>query len=116
MLWGTYRALVNCSVIGVTFGFRHQLELLGLGYKLAVINGMVVFKVGASHEIFYKIPAACLLKVITPTRLLVKSIDASRAGSITSSIYELRKPDAYKGKGIRWDVKSLFLKEGKKQK
>jgi len=116
MLWGTYRTLVSCAVMGVMFGFRHQLELFGLGYKVGIINGMVVLRVGTSHEISYRVPSFCLVKAITPTRLLVKSVDAAQAGSVAASLYTLRKPDTYKGKGIRWHVKPVILKEGKKQK
>lgn len=116
MLWGTYRALVSCSVIGVMFGYRHQLDLFGLGYKVSVVDGLAVFRVGTSHEISYDIPMSCVVKSITGTRLVVKSVDVAQAGSVAASLYTLRKPDAYKGKGIRWDVKPLVLKEGKKQK
>lgn len=114
--WGTLRALLQNLVIGVSFGFSQTLELFGLGYKGSIELNVLKLRVGTSHELVMPMVNNVNLKMLTNTLIAIKSMNSADLGTMAYKIYQLRKPDVYKGKGVRWNMRKVILKEGKKQK
>lgn len=114
--WGTYRNLIASMITGVSSGFQQNLELFGIGYKGAIQGTVLKLKPGTSHELIYQIPEHCNAKFLTPTLLSIYGANNQLVKETAVQIHNLRKPDAYKGKGIRLVGKTIRLKEGKKQK
>ena len=112
-LHGTTRALVNNMIVGTTEGFKKTLEIVGIGYK-AVLNGKtLVLSLGYSHDINYDIEEGITIEVPNPTTIIVSGIDKQRVGEVASQIRAFRKPEPYKGKGIRYQGEHIIHKEGK---
>lgn len=114
-LWGTYRSLINNMIIGVSRGFTVKLELVGVGYRASKNNNNLVLKLGYSHDVIYEVPEYVTVECIKPTLISVNGIDKQQVNQIASNIRSFRKPDAYKGKGIRYYGEVIKLKEGKKK-
>lgn len=114
-LWGTYRSLINNMVIGVSRGFSTKLELVGVGYRAIQNNSELVLKLGYSHDVVYSIPNNVIIECIKPTLISVNGINKQEVNQIAANIRSFRKPDAYKGKGIRYYGEVIKLKEGKKK-
>jgi large subunit ribosomal protein L6 len=120
---GLARALANNAVVGVTEGFKKELDVVGVGYKADVQGKKIVFALGYSHPIEYPLPDGIEAKaerVNTKTSinqyqltLTLTGIDKQRLGQVAAELNRLRKPDAYKGKGIRYADKFYKLKPGK---
>ena len=120
---GLARALANNAVVGVTEGFKKELDVVGVGYKADVQGNKIVFALGYSHPIEYQLPAGIEAKaerVNTKTSinqyqltLTLTGIDKQRLGQVAAELNRLRKPDAYKGKGVRYADKLYKLKPGK---
>ena len=115
---GLYRALVHNMVVGVSEGFTIQQELVGVGYRVAVQGQLLVFSLGYSHEIQMMLPAE--IKAELPEirkgenpRLLLKSCDKQLLGQVAAKIRSFRKPEPYKGKGIKFVGEQLRRKAGK---
>ena len=112
-LHGTTRALLNNMIVGTTDGFKKTLEIVGIGYK-AVLNGKtLVLSLGYSHDINYYIEEGITIEVPNPTTIIVSGIDKQRVGEVASQIRAFRKPEPYKGKGIRYQGEHIIHKEGK---
>src|SRR5919106_4655701 len=101
-LQGLVRALVANMVEGVTKGFEKQLEIQGVGYRVQAQGGDLVFSLGYSHQIPVKAPSGITFEVSSPTRFSVKGIDKQQVGQVAADIRRLRRPDPYKGKGVRY--------------
>ncbi len=114
--WGTYRSLVNQSVIGASQGFLKTLELVGLGFRGYLQFNNLFFRLGFSHEIREEIPVGVSIKFVTPTNLLLRSHNSKVLSQLVYKLYSLRKPDPYKGKGVRSPDRIWIQKEGKKKK
>ena len=114
--WGTYRNLIAQIIIGINSGFQQNLELFGIGYKGQVVNDLLRLKPGTSHDLLFNIPKFCSAKFLTPTLLSISGTNKQLVRETAVQIHCLRKPDAYKGKGVRLVGKTITLKEGKKQK
>lgn len=114
-LWGTYRTLINNMVIGVSQGFSIKLELVGVGYRAQVVQDKLRLKLGYSHMIDYPIPADVTIECVRPNLVLLKGIDRQRVHQTAAEIRRYRKPEPYKGKGIRYEGEVIRLKEGKKK-
>lgn len=120
---GLARALANNAVVGVTEGFEKKMDLVGVGYKAEVQGKKIVFALGYSHPVEYALPdgiEASTERVNTKTSinqyqltLTLKGIDKQKLGQVASELNRLRKPDAYKGKGLRYADKLYRLKPGK---
>ena len=120
---GLARALANNAVVGVTEGFKKELDVVGVGYKADVQGKKIVFALGYSHPIEYQLPEGIEAKaerVNTKTSinqyqltLTLTGIDKQRLGQVAAELNRLRKPDAYKGKGVRYADKFYKLKPGK---
>ena len=115
---GLYRALVHNMVVGVSEGFTTQQELVGVGYRVSVQGQLLVFSLGYSHEIHLMLPAE--VKAELPDvrkgenpRLLLKSCDKQLVGQVAAKIRSFRKPEPYKGKGIKFVGEQLRRKAGK---
>ena len=113
-LHGLVRSLVANMVEGVTKGFEKQLEIHGVGYRVQAQGpDQLVFSLGYSHQIPVRAPEGVTFEVATPTRFTVKGIDKQKVGQVAADIRRLRKPDPYKGKGVRYAGEALKLKPGK---
>jgi large subunit ribosomal protein L6 len=120
---GLARALANNAVVGVTEGFKKEMDVVGVGYKADVQGKKIVFALGYSHPIEYPLPEGIEAKaerVNTKTSinqyqltLTLTGIDKQRLGQVAAELNRLRKPDAYKGKGVRYADKTYKLKPGK---
>lgn len=110
---GLFRSLLSNMVIGVSSGFEKNLEIVGVGYRATQQNENIQFQLGYSHEIIFKAPEGITLQVVDPTKVRVKGIDKQKVGQIAANIRELRPPEPYKGKGIRYKGEAVRKKAGK---
>ena len=114
-MWGMSRTLVQNIVLGVTEGFSKQLEISGVGYRAAVQGSGLQLNLGYSHDVIYDIPSDVKIETPKPTEIIVSGIDKQRVGQVAAEIREWRKPEPYKGKGIKYANEYIFRKEGKKK-
>lgn len=114
-LAGTWRALVSNMVQGVTVGFECKLQLVGVGYKAKVEGKVLDLSLGLSHPINYIIPEGIVIETPTQTDIVIKGIDKQLVGQVAANIRSYRKPEPYKGKGIRYLTEVIILKEVKKK-
>ena len=110
---GLTRSLINSMVIGVTEGFKKQLEIIGVGYKAEVKGNKLVLTLGYSHPIEYIIPEGITVAVENNTQITVTGADKQMVGETSAIIRRYRKPEPYKGKGIRYLGEHIIMKEGK---
>ena len=113
-LHGLYRSLLNNLIVGVSEGFKKDLLIEGVGYKAQMKGKAIAFDLGFSHQIQFSIPEGITVKVNTPTSLTVEGIDKQLVGQVAAHIRALRKPEPYKGKGIRYATEQIRRKQGKK--
>jgi large subunit ribosomal protein L6 len=112
---GMSRTQVANLVAGVTTGFRKEMEINGVGYRAAVQGKVLKLSLGYSHDIDFPIPADVTITTPKPTEIVVEGIDQQVVGQVASNIREWRKPEPYKGKGIKYKDEFIFRKEGKKK-
>jgi len=112
-LHGLSRSLVANMVTGVTEGYRKTLEIVGVGYRVQAKGSNLEFSLGFSHPVTVSPPEGITLRVETPTRLVVEGIDKQQVGEVAANIRKLRKPDPYKGKGLRYSGEHIRRKVGK---
>jgi len=110
---GLARALANNAVQGVTGGFTRELDIVGVGYRANLEGQKVVFALGYSHPIEFPIPEGITITIEKQTHLVVAGIDRQKVGQVAAEIHELRSPDPYKQKGIRYVGEVLKKKAGK---
>ena len=115
MQWGTTRALVNNMVTGVSKGFTRNLEINGVGYRAAVQGGNLVLQLGYSHDVTFPIPSDVKITCEKPTSIAITGADRQRVGQIAAVLRAYRKPEPYKGKGIKYSTETVRRKEGKKK-
>ncbi|HZD68449.1 MAG TPA: 50S ribosomal protein L6 [Actinomycetes bacterium] len=115
-LHGLSRSLVANMVEGVTNGFEKRLEIHGVGYRVQIQGNDLVFSLGYSHQVPVRAPEGISFEVATPTRFSVKGIDKQKVGQVAAEIRRLRRPDPYKGKGIRYAGEAVRRKAGKTAK
>ncbi len=113
--WGLTRAQVRNMVEGVTKGYTKTLEIQGVGFKAAASGKSVKLNLGFSHDIDYKIPEGIELKTPKPTEITISGIDKRLVGQVAAEIRAYKKPEPYKGKGIRFSGEYVRSKEGKKK-
>ncbi|HRY99439.1 MAG TPA: 50S ribosomal protein L6 [Bacteroidales bacterium] len=114
---GLYRALINNMVIGVSQGYTQVLELIGVGYRAQVSDGLLDLSLGYSHHIYFELPREISVETTAergknPT-IILKGIDRQLLGQVSAKIRSLRKPEPYKGKGIRYQGEEVRKKAGK---
>ena len=114
-MWGLSRSLVANMVDGVSKGFTRNLVISGVGYRAALDGKILNLQLGYSHDIKYAIPSDIEVKCATPTQIAITGADRQRVGQIAAEIRAFRKPEPYKGKGIRYDDERIIRKEGKKK-
>ena len=112
-LHGLSRSLVANMVTGVTQGYSKRLEIVGVGYRVQQRGANLEFALGFSHPVTVNAPDGITLRVETPTRLVVEGIDKQQVGEVAANIRKLRKPDPYKGKGVRYEGEQIRRKVGK---
>ena len=115
MLWGTSRSLLNSLVHGVDSGFTKSLQIVGVGYRAAVDGRVVRLQLGYSHDINYPIPDGIEVVCPTLTSMTITGANKQRVGQVAAEIRAFRKPEPYKGKGIRYANEIVLRKEGKKK-
>ena len=116
-LHGLMRTLVANMVTGVTTGFTKELEIVGVGYRCAAKGADALeLALGYSHPVFVNAPAGITFEVPAPTRIIVKGIDKEQVGQVAADIRRLRKPEPYKGKGVRYAGEQILRKAGKAAK
>ena len=112
-LHGTTRALIHNMIVGTTEGFKKTLEIVGIGYRAALNGKTLNLNIGYSHEINYPIEDGITIEVPNATTIVVSGIDKQRVGEVAAQIRGFRKPEPYKGKGIRYQGEHIAHKEGK---
>ena len=114
-MWGTTRSLVKNLVVGVSQGFEKKLQIFGVGYRAQLQGRELVLQLGYSHEIRYPVPDGIAIETPSQTEITVSGIDRQKIGQVAAEIRSFRKPEPYKGKGVRYAGEHILRKEGKKK-
>jgi large subunit ribosomal protein L6 len=112
---GTTRALVNNMVIGVSAGFERKLQLVGVGYMAQAKGQVLNLALGFSHPIDYELPDGVVAETPNQTEILIKGVDKQLVGQVAAEIRDFRRPEPYKGKGVRYADEVVRRKEAKKK-
>ena len=112
-LHGLSRALLNNMVVGVSEGFKKELEIQGVGYRAALKGSDLELQVGFSHSVTVQAPDGITFEVPEPTRVIVSGIDKEKVGQVAANVRSVRPPEPYKGKGIRYAGEYVRRKAGK---
>ncbi|CUX97087.1 50S ribosomal protein L6 [Candidatus Hoaglandella endobia] len=115
LLAGTTRSLLNSMLIGVTNGFTKKLSLVGVGYRATIKNNVVNLSLGFSHSIDHKLPAGVTAECFNQTEIVLKGSDKQLVGQVAADLRAYRRPNPYKGKGIRYADEVVYTKEAKKK-
>ena len=113
--WGMSRTMVANCVTGVTEGFKKELEIQGVGYRAQMQGNTLKLNLGLSHDVDYTAPDGVTVTAPKQTEVVVEGIDEQLVGQVAANIRQWRKPEPYKGKGIRYKGEFIFRKEGKKK-
>jgi large subunit ribosomal protein L6 len=114
-MWGTMRANLNNMVIGVSKGFEKKLQLVGVGYRAQAQGDVLNLSLGFSHPVAHKMPAGVKVECPTQTEILIKGSDKQQVGQVAAEVRAYRKPEPYKGKGVRYSDEVVVIKETKKK-
>ena len=112
-LHGLYRALVNNMILGVSEGFQKELNLVGVGYTTEKKGDFLLINLGFSHPIYFQIPEGISVDIPDPTTLVIKGHNKQNVGDMAAKIRSLRKPEPYKGKGVKYSDEVIRRKAGK---
>ena len=112
---GTARALIANMVSGVTKGFEKKLNLVGVGYRAQASGQVLNLTLGFSHPVAHKMPDGIKVETPTQTEIIIKGMDKQRVGQVAAEVRAYRKPEPYKGKGVRYFDEVIVLKETKKK-
>ena len=115
MMWGTTRSLLSNLVTGVSDGFTKRLLITGVGYRAAMQGNELVLQLGHSHEIRYPLPEGISVEVHNQTEIVISGANNQVVGQVAAEIRSYRKPEPYKGKGVRYADEIIIRKEGKKK-
>ncbi len=113
--WGMSRTMVQNLVTGVTDGFKKELEISGVGYRAQMQGNTLKLSLGLSHEVNFDVPEGVTVTTPKQTEIVVEGNDQQLVGQVAANIREWRKPEPYKGKGIKYKDEYIFRKEGKKK-
>lgn len=114
-MWGTMRANLNNMVNGVSKGFEKKLQLVGVGYRAQAQGDTLNLSLGFSHPVAHKMPAGVKVECPTQTEILIKGFDKQQVGQVAAEVRAYRKPEPYKGKGVRYADEVVVIKETKKK-
>lgn len=114
-MWGMQRSMVANIVEGVTEGFSKKLAITGVGYRAQMKGSSLNLQLGFSHDIDFPVPEGIKIETPDQTTVVISGIDKQLVGETAAKIREYRKPEPYKGKGVRYDGEYIFRKEGKKK-
>ena len=114
-MWGTMRANLNNMVTGVSKGFERKLQLVGVGYRAQAQGDVLNLTLGFSHPVAHKMPSGVKVECPTQTEILLKGADKQQVGQVAAEIRAYRKPEPYKGKGVRYADEVVVIKETKKK-
>jgi large subunit ribosomal protein L6 len=114
-MWATTWRLINNLCVGVSQGFEKNLEINGVGYRAQAAGQNLTMQLGFSHEVKYEVPAGVKVEVEKQTAIKVTGIDKQLVGQVAAEIREFKKPEPYKGKGIKYSDERIVRKEGKKK-
>lgn len=114
-IWPTMRTLVYNVIVGVTEGYTKKLEIKGVGYRANLQGKKLVLQLGFSHDVEYDVPEGVAIEVIKQTAITLTGIDKQLVGQVAAKIRGFKKPEPYKGKGIRYEGEFVLIKEGKKK-
>jgi large subunit ribosomal protein L6 len=107
--------MVSNCVEGVANGFKKDLEIVGVGYRAQIQGNVLKLNLGLSHDVNFEIPSDVTVTSAKQTEITIEGVDAQRVGQVAANIREWRKPEPYKGKGIKYKDEYIFRKEGKKK-
>jgi large subunit ribosomal protein L6 len=113
--WGTTRATINNMVKGVSQGYKKTLDITGVGFKAAAQGKKLTLNLGFSHDVIYTVPEGIEVKTPAPTQIEVSGANRQRVGQVAAEIRGYKRPEPYKGKGIRYSDETILRKEGKKK-
>ncbi|MGD9864441.1 MAG: 50S ribosomal protein L6 [Pseudodonghicola sp.] len=113
--WGMSRTQIANLITGVTQGFKKELEIQGVGYRAQIQGNTLKLNLGLSHDVDFEVPAGVTVTAPKQTEIVVEGIDQQLVGQVAANIREWRRPEPYKGKGIRYKGEYIFRKEGKKK-
>jgi large subunit ribosomal protein L6 len=113
--WGMSRTMVANMVTGVTEVFKKELEIQGVGYRAQLQGNSLKLNLGLSHDVDFPIPDGIKVTCPKPTEIIIEGQDAQQVGQVAANIRDWRRPEPYKGKGIRYKGEYIFQKEGKKK-
>ncbi len=113
--WGMSRTVIANLVTGVSTGFKKELEINGVGYRATMQGNTLKLALGYSHDVLFEVPAGVTVTAPKQTEIVVEGTDAQLVGQVAANIREWRKPEPYKGKGIKYKDEYIFRKEGKKK-
>lgn len=113
--WGMSRTVVANMVHGVSNSFKKELEIQGVGYRAQVQGSALKLNLGYSHDVLFDIPQGITVTTPKPTEIIVEGNDIQQVGQVAANIRDWRRPEPYKGKGIRYKGEYIFAKEGKKK-
>ncbi len=114
-LWGTMRAIINNMVVGVSTGFTRNLQINGVGYRAAMQGNKLVLNLGFSHPVEMEIPAGLRVVVENNTTIVITGADKQLLGQFASEVRAKRRPEPFKGKGVKYAEEHIVRKEGKKK-
>lgn len=113
--WGMTRSMIENLVTGVTTGFKKELEIQGVGFRAAMAGNVLKLSLGFSHEVNFEVPKGVTVTAPKQTEIVVEGIDQQLVGQVAANIRDWKRPEPYKGKGIRYVNEYVFRKEGKKK-
>ncbi len=113
--WGMSRTMIQNIVDGVHQGYERKLEISGVGYRAAMQGKNIQLALGFSHDVVYEVPEGISASTPKPTEIVLTGIDKQQLGQVASEIRQYRKPEPYKGKGIKYAEETIVRKEGKKK-
>lgn len=113
--WGMSRTMIQNIVDGVSKGFERKLEISGVGYRASMQGKNIQLALGYSHDVVYQVPDGISAATPKPTEIVLSGIDKQQLGQVAAEIRQYRKPEPYKGKGIKYAEETIVRKEGKKK-
>ncbi|AGF74647.1 50S ribosomal protein L6 [Bartonella australis AUST/NH1] len=113
--WGMSRSMIENIFCGVKDGFEKRLEINGVGYRAALQGKNIQLSLGFSHDVVYQVPSGVSITVPKPTEIVVSGINKQQVGQVAAEIREYRRPEPYKGKGVKYADERVVRKEGKKK-
>ncbi|GHF24491.1 50S ribosomal protein L6 [Kordiimonas sediminis] len=114
-MWGMQRTMVSNLIEGVTTGYTRKLEINGVGYRAQMKGSSLNLQLGFSHDVDFPVPEGIKIETPDQTTIVISGIDKQKVGQTAAKIREYRKPEPYKGKGIKYEGEYIFRKEGKKK-